>query len=143
MQKNIEILTYIKSHPIYRNFTENLPANQALKNRARALRKAGIISEVFFWKQVRSSAFFGIDFDRQRIIGSYIVDFYIKGLSLVVEIDGTSHNEKDVYDDRREAYLRSLGLTVYKISDLRVKHDLDNVMKELEYFIIEEYSRSL
>ena len=83
--------------------------------------------------------FWKIDFDRQRIIGNYIVDFYVKTLGLVIEIDGSSHNDKEVYDQKREDYLISLGLRVYKISDLRVKHDLNNVMIELEKYIIEEF----
>ncbi len=45
-----------------------------------------------FWKEVRNKSFWNIDFDRQRIIGNYIVDFYVKALGLVVEIDGEIHN---------------------------------------------------
>lgn len=85
--------------------------------------------------------FYCIDFDRQRIIGNYIVDFYIKGLSLVIEINGTSHNTKQDYDEKRENYLRSLGLKIYKISVIRVHHDLGNVLEELTNFIIENYGR--
>ncbi|MEL1243603.1 endonuclease domain-containing protein [Flavobacterium sp. DGU11] len=135
-----EIVTHIRDIPIYRNYTENIPYNPALSGRARALRKSGVISEVTFWIQVHKKKFFNIDFDRQKIIGNYIVDFYIKTLSLIIEIDGTSHNDKDVYDEKRDAYFISQGLRIYKISDLRVKHDLDNVMRELESFIIDNYS---
>lgn len=135
-----EIVTYIKSIPIYRNYTETLPFNPSLKSRARALRKAGVLSEVIFWLQVHKEKFHKIDFDRQRIIGNYIVDFYIIQLSLIVEIDGTSHNEKEAYDEKRESYSISLGLNIYKISDIRVKHDLVNVMVELEKYILEKYS---
>lgn len=83
--------------------------------------------------------FWKIDIDRQRIIGSYIVDFYVKTLGLVIEIDGSSHNNKETYDQKRDDYIISLGLRIYKISDLRVKHDLNNVMMELEKYIIEEF----
>lgn len=83
--------------------------------------------------------FWKIDFDRQRIIGNYIVDFYVKTLGLVIEIDGSSHDNKEEYDQKREDYLISLGLKVYKISDSRVKHDLNNVMMELEKYIIKEF----
>ncbi|WP_369596824.1 endonuclease domain-containing protein [Flavobacterium sp. FPG59] len=80
-----------------------------------------------------------IDFDRQRIIGNYIVDFYVKTLGLVIEIDGSSHENKEEYDKKREEYLLSLGLKVYRISDSRIKHDLNNVMNELEQYIILEF----
>lgn len=139
MESNREITAYINGHPIYRNFIENLPYNIKLKSRARALRKAGVLSEVIFWLQVHKGMFWKIDFDRQRIIGNYIVDFYVKTLGLVIEIDGSSHEDKEEYDKIREDYLTSLGLRVYKISDLRVKHDLNNVMMELEKYITEEF----
>lgn len=139
MKNDREITAYINGHPIYRNFIENLPYNIKLKSRARNLRKAGILSEVIFWLQVHKGMFWKIDFDRQRIIGNYIVDFYIKSLGLVIEIDGSSHNDKEAYDQKREDYLISLGLRIYKISDSRIKHDLNNVMMELEKYIIEEF----
>ena len=43
----------------------------------------------------------------------------------------------------REEFLNNLGLHVYRISDFRVKHDLDNVMKELEHYIILEFGQLL
>jgi very-short-patch-repair endonuclease len=52
-------------------------------NRSRSLRKGYVLSEVIFWKQVRNKEFHQIDFDRQKIIGNYIVDFYIKSLGVV------------------------------------------------------------
>ena len=83
----------INNKKIKRNVILNLPYNSALKNRARSLRKAGNLSEVIFWKQVRAGEFHNIDFDRQRIVGNYIVDFYVKSLGLVIEIDGSQHEE--------------------------------------------------
>jgi len=49
-----------------------------LKLLAKEKQKAGIYSEVLFWQQVRNKQFYQIDFDRQRIIGNYSVDFYVK-----------------------------------------------------------------
>lgn len=134
-----EIVTYIHDKPIYRRSIGLLPYNKALFRRARALRKAGVLSEVIFWRQVRNNTFWFVDFDRQRIIGSFIVDFYVKSLGLIIEIDGSSHDDKQEYDNMREEFLNNLGLHVYRISDFRVKHDLDNVMKELEHYIIQEF----
>ena len=139
MEIKKEIIANINNQPIYRNFIENLPYNIKLKTRSRALRKAGVLSEVIFWLQVHKGIFWKLDFDRQRIIGNYIVDFYIKTIGLVIEIDGSSHDDKEEYDQKREDYLISLGLKVYRISDFSVKHDLNNVMMELEKYIIEEF----
>lgn len=135
-----EIITSINGKLIKRNFIENLPYNIKLKSRARVLRKAGNLAEVAFWQQVHKGKFHSIDFDRQRIIGNYIVDFYVKTLGLVVEIDGKSHNDKEDYDENREAYLKSLGLVVFRVNDFNVLYDLENVLKELESFIVENYS---
>ena len=106
---------------------------------ARGLRKAGVFSEVVFWKHVNRKQFHSIDFDRQRVIGNYIVDFYVKALGLVIEIDGSSHNDKEDYDIKREEFLKSVGLKIFRVSDLRIKHDLENVLKELEGFVIENF----
>lgn len=133
-------LTYIQGIEIFRRKIELLPKNKDLLSRSRSLRKGYILSEVVFWKQVRNKEFYQIDFDRQKIIGNYIVDFYIKSLGVVIEIDGFSHNDKEVYDEKRQQFLESLDLVVYRISDYRVKNDLGNVMKELENFIIENFS---
>lgn len=135
-----QILTQIDGIIIYRNFVEDLPYNPDLKRLTREKRKLGILSEVLFWKQVRNRTFHQIDFDRQRIIGNYIVDFYVKTLGLVVEIDGLSHDFKQEYDLERTKYLESMGLKVYKISDWNVKHHLSAIMKDLEGFIIHNYS---
>jgi len=133
------ILTYINNIPIKRNFVENLPHNPALNQLARDKRKAGILSEVLFWQQVHQRKFHNIDFDRQRIIGSYIVDFYVKTLGLVVEIDGSSHDDKIEYDAIRQEFLKNQGLKVYRIADGDVKNNLGIVMKKLEDYIVGEY----
>ena len=91
----------IKGLAILRRYSKNLPYNSKLKQRARSLRKAGVLSELLFWQQVHKGKFWNIDFDRQNIIGSYIVDFYVKSLSLVIEIDGNSHIGKENYDRQR------------------------------------------
>ena len=136
---NCEIVTYINDKPIYRRSVGILPANKALVNRARALRKAGVLSEVLFWLQVRNNTFWSIDFDRQRVIGNFIVDFYVKSIGLVIEIDGSSHDGKEEFDKDREAFLKDLGLKVYRISDSRVKHNLFTVMAELEEYIVSKF----
>jgi len=132
-------ITTINNIQIKRNFVENLPYNPALKQLAREKRKAGILSEVLFWQQVHKGHFYNIDFDRQRIIGNYIVDFYVKTLGLVVEIDGSSHDEKVEYDAIRQEFLENLGLRVYRIKDSDVKNYLDDVMEDLKNFIVREY----
>jgi len=108
-----------------------LPYNPALKERAKELRKAGNLSEVLLWKKVKNKQFLGLDFDRQKIIGNYIVDFFIKDIGVVVEIDGSSHDDKVEYDANRDAYLQGLGLKVIHIRDEEIKKNLEGVMEYL------------
>ena len=108
-----------------------LPFNSELKQRAKELRKAGNLSEVLFWNQVKHKQFQGLDFDRQKIIGNYIVDFYCANFQVVIEIDGSSHDGKQDYDRQRDAYLEGLGLTVIHVLDADIKNNLDGVMRWL------------
>ena len=108
-------------------FTKNylsLPFNPALKERAKALRKAGNLSEVLLWNQLKKGQFKSFDFDRQKIIGNYIVDFYCAEKQAVLEVDGSSHDDKAEYDDQRDAFLMGLGLCVVHILDVDVKQKL-------------------
>ena len=113
-----------------KNFFD-LPYNSALKQRAKELRQAGNLSEVLFWNQVKNKQFKGYDFDRQKIVGNYIVDFFCTNCNVVIEIDGSSHDEKEAYDKERDAYLESLGLTVIHIPVHQVMKNMSSVMDML------------
>ena len=125
--------------PLKEISVQQLPCNIRLKPRVKALRQAQNLPEVLFWKQVAKGCFHGIDFDRQRIIGNYIVDFYVKWLGLVVEIDGSSHDGKEDYDREREAYLLSLGLRVFRIQVKDIMQRMQTVLVGLEEYILEQY----
>jgi very-short-patch-repair endonuclease len=91
--------------------------------------------------QVHKMKFHKIDFDRQRVIGNYIVDFYVKALGLVIEIDGECHNLKDDYDQLPDEFFRSLGIKVWRISARTIESDVEGVMSQLEEFIVKEFGR--
>jgi very-short-patch-repair endonuclease len=59
----------------------------------------------------------------QVIVGPFIVDILIPHKMLIVEVDGSHHLDKDVqaYDERRTAYLSSLGFEVFRVSNTQVK----------------------
>jgi len=110
----------------------SLPYNAALKDKARKLRKAGNLSEVLLWNLLKNKQWDGLDFDRQKIIGNYIVDFYCANCGVVLEIDGSSHDNKATYDANRDAYLKSLGLEVIHIWAMDVLQRLDGVLEMLK-----------
>ena len=135
----MKILTHIRGNPIRKNRIENLPYNKTLKTLLSDKRKALILCEVLFWKQVHRGRFHQIDFDRQKIIGNYIVDFYVKNLGLAIEIDGWSHDFKQEYDKKRQSDLESYGVKVFRISNHDIKNNMVIVIRDLENFIMEHY----
>lgn len=68
--------------------------NPALKPLARKLRKEMTFGEILLWNELKGDKLWGLDFDRQRCVDIYIVDFYCKELMLAIEIDGMSHNHR-------------------------------------------------
>ena len=106
-----------------------LPYHPKLLSKARELRKAGMLHEVLFWQKVKGGQIRGLDFDRQKIIGNYIVVFYCAEKSVVIELDGSSHDNKGAYDLKRELFLQDLGLTMIHISAKDVLQNLFEVME--------------
>ncbi|MDE5016810.1 DNA methylase, partial [Francisella tularensis subsp. holarctica] len=46
-----------------------LPYNPQLKDRAKELRKAGILSEVLLGQELKTRKYLNLDFNRQKVIG--------------------------------------------------------------------------
>ena len=57
----------------------------------------------------------GYNFDGNRPIIDYIVDFYCHELKLVIEIDGDTHIYRDDYDDDRQRKLEESWSTFFEI----------------------------
>ena len=111
---------------------QSLPYNPALRDKAKALRKAGILHEALLWLELKSDKLNGLDFDRQKIIGNYIVDFYCAEKAVVIEVDGSSHDSKQLEDAQRDEYLRSLELTVIRLLAKDVLQNLEGVVAFLK-----------
>jgi S-adenosylmethionine:tRNA ribosyltransferase-isomerase len=110
----------------------SLPYNPRLADRARELRKSGSLPETLLWKELKNKNLNGLDFDRQKIIGNYIVDFYCASNRFVIEIDdAATHDNKAESDKAREEYLKSLGLIVIRFSAKEVLKDTDAVIRHL------------
>jgi len=65
-----------------------LPYNPKLKEYARRNRRNMLLPEVLLWNELKNGKMLGFDFDRQRPIDQFIVDFYCKDLMLAIEVDG-------------------------------------------------------
>lgn len=73
-----------------------IPYNPKLKELAKQLRQNMTFSEVKLWNELKNGQLMDYDFDRQRPIGNYIVDFFCKDLQLAIEVDGITHLDEKV-----------------------------------------------
>ena len=114
-----------------------IPYNPKLKGLAKALRKNMTFAEVLLWNEIKQKKMLGFDFDRQRLIDNYIVDFYCKDLMLAIEIDGITHDTDEAANDDqvRQQRLEELGISILRFDDREVRNDIDNVIREIEGWI--------
>jgi very-short-patch-repair endonuclease len=112
-----------------------IPYNPELKILAKELRRNMTLSEVLLWNELKHKQMLECDFDRQRPIGDFIVDFYCKDLSLAIEIDGDTHIYRYDYDDERQRSLEELGVHFLRFEDIEVKKNMNNVLKVIEDWI--------
>ena len=110
-----------------------IPYNPKLVPLARKLRNNSTLSEVLLWKRLRNKQLRGYDFDRQKPIGNYIVDFYCAELMLAIEIDGSSHELKPEEDACRQKEIERFGVTVIRFDDSAVKRHMIQVLEELKW----------
>jgi hypothetical protein len=82
----------------------------------------------------------GYDFDRQKPIGDFIVDFYCKALMLAIEIDGDSHRNKGSYDAGRQAWLESQGVRFLRFDDALLRKRPQDAIRAIEGWIEREES---
>ena len=113
--------------------------NKRLAQYATELRHNMTDAEYALWYHLRNKLFCGIRFNRQVIIGHYIVDFCSRKLKLVIELDGIQHVEQEQYDLERTKFLTAQGYKVIRFWNDEVLKDIDNVHKAI-YVEIEHLS---
>ncbi|GAB5525088.1 MAG: endonuclease domain-containing protein [Roseivirga sp.] len=116
-----------------------LPYLKNLKAFSRQLRNNSTFGEVLLWQQLRAGQIRSYKFNRQKPLGNYIVDFYSKRLSLVIEVDGGYHYEGDqpMRDKERQKVLEDMRLQFLRFDDLDVKKDVNFVVRVIHEFIDE------
>lgn len=99
---------------------KKLPRNKSLKNLSSDLRNNATPEENKLWYEFLRT--YPIRFNRQRIVGNFILDFYCAKARLAVELDGSQHYENSgiSHDEQRTKYLESLGITVLRFSNTEV-----------------------
>lgn len=110
--------------------------NKKLKPLARRLRKDGTKGEALLWRDVlKAKQHWPYQFNRQLIIGDYIVDFICRKLKLIIEIDGSSHFANSEEDFKRQIFLESRGYTFLRFPEYVVVFRIDEVIMEIDYAI--------
>ena len=101
--------------------------NPKLTPNAKTLRKNMTPQERHLWYDYLKNLPFTVN--RQKVIGKYIVDFYIACAKIVIEIDGSQHYETDgkLSDYERDEHLKKTGLQIIRISNHDINTNFDGV----------------
>ena len=84
-----------------------------------------------------------IRFNRQKIIGKYIVDFYCAKAKLIVELDGSQHYE-DIgieKDTERTKFLEQYGFKVIRIPNNKIKQNFKGVCEYIDLCVKQSLHR--
>lgn len=104
-----------------------VPKNHRMLSQARKLRREMTPQERKLWYLFLKD--YPVKIYRQRIIESFIVDFYCSSAKLVIELDGQPHftAQGQQYDAERSRILKSYGLRVIRFTD----HDVDTKFSQV------------
>ncbi len=114
-----------------------IPYNPKLKELARKLRNESTKSEIHLWGALKGKFEDKYDFHRQKPLDNYIADFFCHELSLVVEIDGDTHNwqESQQRDFEKEARFNELGLNVLRFLDSDVFDHFESTVETIREYV--------
>jgi len=104
---------------------------------AREFRTSQTKAEAVLWQHLRNRQLLGFKFRRQHQFGDYIADFYCHEASLVIECDGSVHdqNEQWHHDQNRDAYMVASGLRVLRFTNDQILDDSEMVLKEISKYL--------
>ena len=110
----------------------SLEYNKKLIPRAKALQTFATPQEKRLWYDFL--AHYPIRFQRQKTIGSFIVDFYCHKAKLIIELDGSQHYSPEAmqYDADRTAALGTLQLEVLRFTNRDIDHLFPSVCRMID-----------
>ena len=105
--------------------------NPGLTEAAQRLRRNMTREERHLWYDFLKTL--PVTVHRQKVIGPYIVDFYIARAKLVIELDGSQHYEPERrrMDLARDQYLAARGLTVARYSNRDIHEEFSAVCRDI------------
>jgi very-short-patch-repair endonuclease len=116
----------------------SLPYNNKLIPYAKELRKNATPWERKLWFYFLKD--YPVRFQRQKVIGDFIVDFYCHKAKLVIEVDGAGHEtpQGEQKDQIRTERLEEYGLTVIRIPNRCIDNDFYRVCKYIDQVVQEK-----
>lgn len=104
-----------------------------LKENAKTNRQNMTEAESVLWSIAKSNGL-GQICRRQYIIGQYLVDFFFRKSSLIVEIDGGYHFTRDQQDKdaERQEWLEHHGYRVLRFKNEEVLCNTENVINKIK-----------
>ena len=103
-----------------------------LLGRARNLRRESTTPERRLWACLSGRRLSRWKWKRQVPKGPYILDFYCADAALVVEVDGSQHEQHRTYDERRTEWLHERGLFVLRFWNPEIAEELEAVCRAVE-----------
>jgi very-short-patch-repair endonuclease len=90
-------------------------------------------AEAELWKHLQQGRLAGRKFRRQHSVGNYILDFYCPQEKLGIELDGRGHFTDFGFeaDEKRTAFLESLGIRIIRFENKAVFSQLEGVLEEI------------
>ena len=115
--------------------TKNIHNRKHLEAFRKELRNNATVSEKRLWKFLQKSQLENRKFRRQHSIGNYIVDFYCPNERLVVEIDGSIHNNtvNELYDFERVEFLKNLGHKIIRFRNEEIRDSIEIVLERIKF----------
>ena len=109
--------------------------NTNLTSNSRELRNNMTKEEKHLWYDFLKS--YPVRFNRQKVLGKYIADFYCYKAKLVIELDGSQHFEENgiIYDEQRTEYLNQYGLTVIRIANKMINQRFTEVCEYIDRYV--------
>lgn len=109
-------------------------SKQALAH-AKRMRRKMTPAEDKLWQELRAKRLSGYKFRRQVPFAQYVVDFVCEQAKLIIEVDGTQHDENQAYDDERTQFLNKAGYQVMRYKNGSVLADLDEVLDDIYFHL--------
>lgn len=109
--------------------------NNKMLNVAKSLRRNMTPQERKLWYVFLRK--YPVKIYKQRIIESFIVDFYCSAAKLVIELDGSQHYTEQglAYDKERSAILEGYDLLVLRFTNKEIDEEFNEVCRYIDTVI--------